>query len=83
LVDAAIRAAIDDVGVTCALSYQVTEHLASGALVRLLPAFEPPALPVHLVYPASNARTAKVRAFVELATPRLREVLSEGSGRRG
>jgi DNA-binding transcriptional LysR family regulator len=81
--DAAIRAAVSGVGVTCALSYQVTEHLASGALVRLLAAFEPAPLPVHLVYPATTARTAKVRAFVDEATPRLRAVLSERSGRRG
>jgi DNA-binding transcriptional LysR family regulator len=82
--DAAIRAAARGGGVTCALSYQVAEHLGSGALVRLLPGFEPPPLPVHLVYPASGARTAKVRAFVEMAAPRLRAVLtaSERGDRR-
>jgi DNA-binding transcriptional LysR family regulator len=73
--DAAIRSAIHGVGVTCALSYQVTEHLASGALVRLLSQYEPPPLPVHVVYPATSARTARVRAFVELAVPRLRALL--------
>jgi hypothetical protein len=44
--------------------------------VRLLTAFEPPEIPIHLVYPTASARTAKVRAFVELATPRLRAILS-------
>jgi DNA-binding transcriptional LysR family regulator len=78
--DAAIRAAASGVGITCALSYQVAEHLGSGALVRLLQGFEPP-LPVHLAYPATSARTAKVRAFVEMAAPRLRAVLSERNGR--
>jgi DNA-binding transcriptional LysR family regulator len=80
--EAAIQAAIDGVGVTCALSYQVAEHVVSGALVPLLAAFEPPPLPVHVVYPATSARTAKVRAFVEMATPRLRAVLSERGGGR-
>jgi DNA-binding transcriptional LysR family regulator len=70
------------IGVTCALSYQVGEHLVAGALVPLLTAFEPAPLPVHLVYPATGARTAKVRAFVELAAPRLRAVLADRSGRR-
>jgi DNA-binding transcriptional LysR family regulator len=79
--DTAIQSAMSGAGITCALSYQVTEHLAGGALVRLLAAFEPPAFPVHLVYPATSARTAKVRAFVELATPRLRALLSERSDR--
>lgn len=76
VVDAAIRSTLSGVGVTCALSYQVAEPLASGALVRLLPAFEPPPVPVHIVRPASSARTTKVRAFVDLATARLREALA-------
>jgi DNA-binding transcriptional LysR family regulator len=74
--DAAIRSAMSGVGVTCALSYQIAEHLESGALVRLLPAFEPPPMPVHILYPAASARTAKVRAFVEFAAPRLRAILA-------
>jgi DNA-binding transcriptional LysR family regulator len=73
--DAAIRSAIQGVGVTCALSYQVAEHLTSGALVRILTQHEPPPLPVHVVYPATAARTAKVRTFVDAAVPRLRALL--------
>lgn len=76
LVDAAIRSASSGLGVTCVLSYQVAEPLASGALVRLLPGFEPPPLPVHIIRPATSARTAKVRAFVDLASARLREALA-------
>jgi DNA-binding transcriptional LysR family regulator len=81
--DGAIGAALGGLGITCALSYQVRPAVRSGALVALLVAFEPPPLPVHLVYVASAARTAKVRAFVELATPRLRGVLGEQTGRGG
>lgn len=73
--DTAIRSAMSGVGVTCALSYQVAEHVERGALVRLLPAFEPPPVPVHILYPAALAQMAKVRAFVELAAPRLRAAL--------
>jgi DNA-binding transcriptional LysR family regulator len=76
LAEAAIRSALSGIGITCALSYQVSGQLSSGALVRLLGPFEPPPLPVHLVYPATNARTGKVRAFVDLAAPRLRSLLS-------
>jgi DNA-binding transcriptional LysR family regulator len=79
--EAAIRSAVNGIGVTCALSYQVGEQLANGSLVRVLVAFEPPPVPVHLVYPAANARTAKLRAFVELAAPRLRSVLAASTGR--
>jgi DNA-binding transcriptional LysR family regulator len=80
--EAAIRSAVSGVGVTSALSYQVAEQLASGALIRLLASHEPPPLPVHLVYPASSAQTAKVRSFVELAAPRLRALLAGASQRR-
>lgn len=72
---AAIASAVSGVGITCALSYQVTEQLQHGTLVRLLPAFEPTPMPVHLLCPAASARTAKVRAFVELAVPALRAAL--------
>src|SRR5262249_32123513 len=53
---AAIGSAVGHVGITCALSYQVAEHLESGALVRLLGAFEPPPMPVHIVYPPIAVR---------------------------
>lgn len=76
VVQAAIGAALGGTGITCALSYQVAQHLERGALIRLLPAFEPPPMPVHIVYPSTGARTARVRAFVELAAPRLRSALS-------
>ena len=73
--DAAIGSAIAGVGIVRALSYQVQAALESGALVRLLPSLEPAPLPVHLVYPVTAAAAAKVRAFVTLATPRLRKLL--------
>jgi len=76
VVEAALRAAIDGAGVTCAMSYQVAGELRTGKLVRLLASYEPPPLPAHLVFPSASARTAKVRAFVEMATPRLRALLS-------
>lgn len=75
--EAAIGSAIDGHGVTCALSYQVAAAIGSGALVPLLASFEPEPVPVHLVFPAGSTRAAKVRAFVELAVPRLRARLAE------
>lgn len=75
--EAAIAAAKSGLGLTCALSYQVESAVRSGELVVVLPAFEPAPLPVHVVYPAANASVAKVRAFVDLAVPRLKKVLAE------
>ncbi len=36
-------------------------------LVRVLPQWDPPAVPVHAVYPGTRYLTPKVRAFVDLA----------------
>jgi DNA-binding transcriptional LysR family regulator len=74
--EGAIRSAVDGTGITCALSYQVAGHLDSGALVRILAPHEPSPVPVHVVHPKASGRTAKVRAFVAMAVPRLRAVLS-------
>jgi DNA-binding transcriptional LysR family regulator len=75
--EAAIASAIAGLGVTCALSYQVAASLRAGTLTKLLGAYEPDSFPVHLVTAARAATSAKVRAFVELATPALRAALGE------
>ncbi len=73
---AAIAAAVQGVGVTCALSYQVAPQIEAGTLVRVLGTFEPAPMPVHILRTPSSGRTAKVRAFIELAAPRLRSTLA-------
>ncbi|MGA7119853.1 MAG: LysR family transcriptional regulator [Polyangiaceae bacterium] len=73
--EAAIASALDGQGVTCALSYQVAAPLRAGALTALLTAYEPDPLPVHLVSAMRAATSAKVSAFLALATPALRAAL--------
>ncbi len=58
-----------------------TAEAAIGTLTALLTAYEPDSLPVHLVSAARAATSAKVRAFVDLATPVLRTALKENSRR--
>lgn len=60
-------------GVTRALSYQVAEELARGDLVVLLPSFEPPPIPVHLVYAGGRTASARARLFVDFLAERLAE----------
>ena len=69
-IEAALVAVRAGHGVTRVLSYQVAEEVAAGVLVRLLRAFEPPALPVSLVT-ASVDPPPRVRAFVAHAVPLL------------
>jgi DNA-binding transcriptional LysR family regulator len=66
--DAAIGHAAQGGGVTMVLAYQVIEAVRAGRLRVILPAHEPPPLPIHLVYPTTRLLSAKVRAFGELIT---------------
>lgn len=69
-VDAALWHAEHDGGLTLALSYQVMESVQAGRLRVVLTEHEPPPLPIQWVYPTSRLLSAKVRAFIDLATRR-------------
>jgi DNA-binding transcriptional LysR family regulator len=58
-------------GIGRTLSYQAADDFASGALVRLLREYEPPALPVYLVVPSARQVPRSVRAFLDHAAPAL------------
>ena len=74
--EAAIDAAIAGVGVTRVLSYQIEAWKRGGQLQTALRGFEPPAMPASLVYPGQRRLPLKLRAFLDYATPRLRERLA-------
>jgi DNA-binding transcriptional LysR family regulator len=61
-------------GIARVLSYQVTDELAAGTLVRLLQDFEPDALPVQLVTLIRSHLAPKVRAFLDSALKIFRDV---------
>jgi DNA-binding transcriptional LysR family regulator len=65
--DAAIWHAEHGGGLTRVLAYQAAEGLAAGRLKRVLTKFEPPVVPIHIVYPTSRLLSAKVRVFIDLA----------------
>jgi DNA-binding transcriptional LysR family regulator len=73
-VEAQVQAARAGRGVARVLSYQVTEELAAGSLVRLLRDFEPAALPVQLVTVSRVHMAPKVRAFIDTAVKSFRNV---------
>lgn len=74
--DAAVAAAISDVGITRVLSYQVAEQFARKKLVRLLKEHEPTPSPVSLLYARQGALPAKTSRFLELAAERLTQALA-------
>jgi len=70
--DGAINAAVAGAGITRVRSYQIAPHLADGRLQLILRGFEPPPMPVHLVYAAQTLLPLKLRAFLDFAAPRLK-----------
>lgn len=69
---AAINAAQLGWGLTRVLSYQVASQVTAGELELLLERFEPPPLPIHVVYQGGRTVPAKVRSFVDYCVERLR-----------
>lgn len=65
--DAAIGHAERGGGLTMVLAYQVVDLVHAGALAVVLPRYEPPPLPIQLVYPSARLLSASSRAFIDLA----------------
>ena len=80
--EAAVSAAVDGEGIVRIFSYKIQREVAGGSLVVLLPADEPPPVPVHLVTVPDRLSLAKVRAFIDFAAARLRASLDGIAARR-
>lgn len=74
--DLAVTAAAEGRGVTRVLHYQAADAVRDGRLRIVLADHEPPRIPVHLVHLEGRRAAARVRAFVDFAAERLREVLA-------
>jgi DNA-binding transcriptional LysR family regulator len=71
-VRAALSAAAAGIGVTRLYCYHAAEAVRDGRLRIVLADAEAPPLPVHLLTPPGRASVPKVRAFLDLAAPRVR-----------
>ncbi len=72
---AAIDAAVAGIGPTQVLSYQIAEEVGDRRLRIVLADYEPEPWPVHLVYVKQGPLPQKVKAFLDWATPRLKDSL--------
>lgn len=70
--DAVIELVTRGWGLARLLSYQVASDVAAGRLEIVLPEFEGPPLPIHVVHQEGHRVSAKVRAFVDFMVERLR-----------
>ncbi|MFI5012854.1 MAG: LysR family transcriptional regulator [Hyphomicrobiales bacterium] len=74
---AAVASAVEGHGLTRLMSYQAEAELRAGRLIRVLSAFEPSPLPVHLLTPPQRPATARMRALIDYAVPIFRALLSK------
>ena len=70
--EAAADAAACGLGLTCLICYQAAAHLQSGALRRVLAAYEAPPIPIDVVHSAGRFVPAKLRLFIDQISQDLR-----------
>ena len=70
--DAAVAAAQSGFGIARLLSYQVAAEVDAGRLCRLMPEYDPPPYPVHILHRETRHASARVRAFIDLLAESLR-----------
>ena len=74
--EAVVDAARMGAGIVRLFSYHVASAVKEGKLAVLLEAFEPPPLPVNIVYAGGGQLPLKVRAFLDFVAPRLKARLA-------
>ena len=78
--EAVVEAALAGTGIIRLFSYHVAEAVKNGRLSILLEAFEPPPVPVNIVYLGGGLLPLKVRAFLDFVAPRLKARLAADLG---
>lgn len=63
--NAYLSATLAGLGIAQLAKFQAAAFIASGELVEILPEWQHPAIPMHVVYPPNRHLSARVRAFVE------------------
>ncbi|MBF6057497.1 LysR family transcriptional regulator [Thiomicrorhabdus heinhorstiae] len=74
---ASLDACMSGVGFGRFLCYQTAPYEKNGRLVKVLSDYEPPALPLSLVYPHARLLSIRVRAMVDCLASSLRTSLGE------
>ena len=70
--DTCCAAAIGHQGIVFQPTFLVAQHLASGALARVLPQYRSPEIGIYAVYPTRKHLTPKVRALIDFLAEALR-----------
>jgi DNA-binding transcriptional LysR family regulator len=73
--EAAVVAAATGAGIARVFSHTIDALGKQRALVKLLEAYEPPPVPVNVIYPGQRQVPLKLRAFLDFVVPKLRKRL--------
>lgn len=68
---ALLAAALDGFGIAFIAEDLARSRIAGGTLVRILPDFEPPSRPMHLLFHADRRQTTKLRSFIDVVVQEL------------
>lgn len=68
---ALLSGALEGFGITFIAEDLARSSIATGALVRVLPDFDTPSRPMHLLFHADRRMTTKLRSFVDMVTHEL------------
>ena len=60
-----LSAALEGCGIVMVAEVLAREALAVGALVPVLPGFDPPSRPVHMLFVPGRQQTPKLRSFID------------------
>ena len=70
-------AAVRGLGVCVGSAWLLSDEIAHGRLVHLLPEWQAAPLPVYIVYPYARFYPAKLRRFVELMRASMPSIINE------
>jgi DNA-binding transcriptional LysR family regulator len=66
-----LQAALAGFGLALLGEESVRSHLATGRLVRVLPNYETPPRPIHLLFHPDRRQTPKLKSFIEMVVEQL------------
>lgn len=75
--EAALDAAVAGIGITRVLSYQAAQAVREGRLCKVLDDLDGPPLDVSLIHARQGRVALKTRAFLDMASPRLKQALAD------
>ena len=76
-IETKLQAGLAGIGIVYLSNFIVAQHLQGGTLVRVMPDWHGPLLPLNLLSPGNRFRTARVQAFMDWMQDLLHRVVAQ------